>query len=94
MSWVDASAGSGGSVSADARCLPAPQAGRESRNSGLAVHSSRIGASLAQSATWSIASSSAGSAQWTSSHTAITGRSLARISKNRRIAHAVSSGAE
>ena len=94
ISWVDASASSGGSVSADARCLPAPQAGRESRNSGLAVHSSRIGASLAQSATWSIASSSAGSAQWTSSHTAITGRSLARISKNRRIAQAVSSGAE
>ena len=71
-----------------------PRPGRESRNSGLAVHSSRIDASLAQSATWSIASSSAGSAQWTSSHTAITGRSLARISRNRRIAQAVSSGAE
>ncbi len=53
--------------------LPPPQPGRSSSSSGRAMHSSRIGASRVQSATCSIRSRNAGSAQWMSSNTTTSG---------------------
>ena len=50
-----------------------------------------MGASRDQSATWSIRSTSVGSAQWMSSNTATTGRVPASVSRSFRKAQAVSS---
>ncbi len=55
--------------------LPPPQSDRVSRNSGRAVHTSMIGASRDQSTMWSTTSRNAGSAQWMSSQSAISGLS-------------------
>ena len=53
--------------------FPPPQPGRSSSSSGRARQTSRIGASLAQSATYSTSSKKAGSPQWMSSKTTTRG---------------------
>ena len=67
------------------------QPGRASVSSGRARQSSTIGTPDANFVRYSSSSSSVGSAQWTSSNTATSGRSVARLSKSIRTAQKASS---
>jgi hypothetical protein len=73
--------------------LPPAHTGRSSSKSGRAMHSSRIDAPRDQSERCSMRSRKADSPQWTSSNTTTTGRARPRVSRKRRIAQKVSSGA-
>ena len=74
--------------------LPPPQAGRSSRSSGRARHSTMMGASFVRSTSESRRSRSVGSAHWRSSNTRRRGRSRASDSSSLRIAQNVSSLAD
>ena len=71
--------------------LPPPHCRRRSSNSGRATQTSRTGASLVQSVTWSTRSRNVGSPQWMSSKTMTSGRRRASVSTNVRTARNVSS---
>src|SRR5680860_894477 len=71
--------------------FPPAQPGLLSRSSGRDMHSNRSGASCVQSATYSINSSSVGSAHCRSSITTMRGLFRASISNSLRTAHALSS---
>ena len=83
---------SGSSTTSVAPGLGAAQVGRTSKRSGRAVQRTKIRPPLDEAATYSIRSSSAGSAQWMSSTTTTSGLLSASVSKSRRNAQAVSSG--
>ena len=71
--------------------FPPAQAGRSSRSSGRARHTSKIGAPRDHSAMCSMRSRKVGSPQFTSSSTTTSGRSRANASKNFRTAQKLSS---
>ncbi len=77
--------GSSGSVVPPA--IPAPQFGRDSKNSGLARARKTIRCSCTCETRYSIRSSSTSSAQWMSSKTNSNGWSSERCSTNRRVAN-------
>ena len=80
------------SVTSVAFGFGAVHVGRSSKRSGRAVQRTSKGTSWANEATYSMRSRNAGSAQWMSSKTAISGSELAIASSSRRTPQAISSG--